>query len=235
MPRQIRYRVYGDRALFADPVTRIGGEKSTYLVPTYQALKGITESVYWKPTFIWKIKSVKIVNQIRTETVGIRPAKYNKAAANDLSYYTYLKDVCYEVVAEFEWNANRSDLEDDRNERKHLEMANRAIKKGGRRDIFLGARECQGYVEMCEESGEKSAYEEREEIDFGFMFHSFVYPDEAFDSSSYGYLTKCFDRYVMKNGVIEFNDPSKILDKVTIKEMEMKTFKIGDNLSVVRG
>ena len=45
----IEYKVYGKYALFTDPLTKTGGEKLSYQVPTYQALKGITESIYWKP------------------------------------------------------------------------------------------------------------------------------------------------------------------------------------------
>ena len=44
----IEYEVHGIYALFSDPVTRVGGEKSSYHIPTYEALKGITESIYWK-------------------------------------------------------------------------------------------------------------------------------------------------------------------------------------------
>ena len=29
----------GDYAMFADPVTRVGGEKLSYQIPTYEALK----------------------------------------------------------------------------------------------------------------------------------------------------------------------------------------------------
>mgnify|MGYP002509202458 CR=1 FL=1 len=42
----IEFEVYGDYALFSDPVTRVGGEKSSYHIPTYEALKGIVESMY---------------------------------------------------------------------------------------------------------------------------------------------------------------------------------------------
>ena len=35
---QVEYKVYGRYALFSDPVTRLGGEKFSYQVPTYQAL-----------------------------------------------------------------------------------------------------------------------------------------------------------------------------------------------------
>ena len=49
---KICFRVWGNEALFTDPLTKVGGEKFSYPVPTYQALKGITESIYWKPTLI---------------------------------------------------------------------------------------------------------------------------------------------------------------------------------------
>lgn len=59
----IEYRVSGRYALFSDPVLRMGGEKATLLVPTYQALKGITESVYWKPSIIWVIDRAQCCNR----------------------------------------------------------------------------------------------------------------------------------------------------------------------------
>ena len=51
----VEFEVTGEYALFSDPITRVGGEKFTYQVPTYEALKGILQSVYWKPTLIWII------------------------------------------------------------------------------------------------------------------------------------------------------------------------------------
>ena len=38
---KFEYKVYGDYALFSDPVTRVGGEKSTLPIPTYAALIGV--------------------------------------------------------------------------------------------------------------------------------------------------------------------------------------------------
>lgn len=73
---KVSLKVSGRMALFSDPITRVGGEKSTYQVPTYQALKGILESCYWKPSFIWVIDRVRIMNQIKTQSKGIRPIKY---------------------------------------------------------------------------------------------------------------------------------------------------------------
>ena len=73
------------------------------------------------------------MNRIQTEVKSIRPIKYN--GGNDLAYYTYLKDCRYQVRAHFEWNMNRPELEKDRNENKHHEIAKKMIRKGGRRDI----------------------------------------------------------------------------------------------------
>lgn len=70
---------------------------------------------------------------------------------------TYLKDVRYQVLAHFEWNDLREELADDRDENKHHNIAMRSVRQGGRRDIFLGARECQAYVEPCEFGGEKGS------------------------------------------------------------------------------
>lgn len=138
----IEYEVSGRYALFSEAATRVGGEKFSYQVPTYQALKGITESIYWKPTFMWVIDAVRVMNRVQTEGKGIRPIKMS--GGNDLSYYTYLKDVRYQVLAHFEWNDQREDLVADRDENKHHNIALRSVQKGGRRDVFLGTRECRG-------------------------------------------------------------------------------------------
>ena len=57
------YKVYGDYALFSDPITRVGGEKMSYPIPTYSALIGITKAIYFKPTLLYVIDSVKGLNQ----------------------------------------------------------------------------------------------------------------------------------------------------------------------------
>ena len=49
----IEFQVWGDYALFSDLLTRAGGEKCSYSIPTYEAIKGIIHSIYWKPTIIW--------------------------------------------------------------------------------------------------------------------------------------------------------------------------------------
>ncbi|TCL55899.1 CRISPR-associated protein Cas5d [Kineothrix alysoides] len=216
----IEFKVYGKRALFSDPITRTGGEKFSYQVPTYQALKGIAESIYWKPTLIWYIDKVRIMKSIQTESQGMRPIEYS--GGNTLSIYTYLKDVEYHVKAHFEWNEGRQELSADRNENKHYFCAKRFLERGGRRDIFLGTRECQGYVEPCrfEEGG--GAYDDLEELALGLMAHGITYPDESYVND--GMMKVRFWKPVMRNGVIEFLRPENCEMIRDIRKIEKKYF-----------
>ena len=222
MNTSIEFEITGDLALFSDPVTRVGGEKFSYQIPTYEALKGILHSIYWKPTLTWIIDEVRIMNPIQTETKGMRIPKYNDSGKNDLSFYTYLTNVRYQVKAHFIWNENRPELESDRNLAKHIQIFKRSLEKGGRRDIFLGARECQGYVSSCRFGEEKGYYDDKN-INFGLMYHGLTYADEAFSEETKGKMTASFFPAVMKNGIIKFPPPWECIHK-TIKDMDMKKF-----------
>ena len=220
----IEFSVYGSYGLFSDPITRVGGEKCSYQVPTYEALKGIVSSIYWKPTLIWYVDKVRIMNQIQTEVKGIRTIKYNNGK-NDLSYYTYLKNCHYQVQAHFEWNLNREELKKDRNENKHHNIAKRMIEKGGRRDIFLGTRDCQAYVEPVQFGKGKGAYDDLKELSFGLMYHGITYPDEAYSEKTREKMTVNFWNPTMKNGVIHFLRPEQCHIHKPLHNTEMKIFE----------
>ncbi|MBM4055467.1 MAG: type I-C CRISPR-associated protein Cas5 [Planctomycetes bacterium] len=200
---KVEFKVSGKYALFTDPLTKLGGEKCSYHIPTYEALKGVLSSVYWKPTIVWIIDKVRVVNRIRTQTRSAKPVEYG--GGNSLAIYTYLADVEYQVQAHFEWNMNRKDMEKDRNENKHHCVARRMIEKGGRRDIFLGARECQGYVEPCKFGEGQGDYDDYGEIAFDLMFHGFDYPDELGGKE----LHARFWRPKMVDGKIDFVRPEE--------------------------
>ena len=221
-PNLVEFEVTGDYGLFSDPIMRVGGEKCSYQVPTYEALKGILSSVYFKPTIIWYIDAVRVMNQIQTEVKGIRPIKYH--GGNDLAYYTYLKNCRYQVRAHFEWNENRPELAGDRNENKHHNIAKRMIEKGGRRDVFLGTRECQGYVEPCRFGEGEGAYDCVQELGFGLMYHGITYADEAYSDETKGNMTARFWYPTMKKGVITFPRPEECPLHKVLRPMEIKPF-----------
>lgn len=223
----IEFRVWGKYALFTDPLTRIGGEKCSYHIPTYEALKGVAKSIYWKPTFIWIIDSVRVMRRIRTQSKGIKPLDYG--GGNTLALYTYLTDVEYQVRAHFEWNMQRHELERDRIDGKHYAMAQRMLERGGRQDIFLGTRDCQAYVEPCKFGSGNGALDEDGELSFGLMFHGFDYPDETGGSS----LHARFWRPVMQNGVLVFLPPEACSERKFIRKMTPKSFNMECNIMPV--
>lgn len=227
-PNIVEFKVSGRYALFSDPVNRVGGEKLSYQVPTYQALKGILESIYWKPTFTWVIDKVRVMKPIRSQSQGVRPIDYR--GGNTLSIYTYLSDVEYQVQAHFEWNMNRPEMEADRNENKHHNIARRYIQKGGRRDIFLGTRECQAYVEPCVYGEGESYYTGYGEFPIGIMFHGFTYPDENPDHKLYARFWKT----AMQDGEIQFIRPEECTLQRELSSAEPKVFsKENHNISFV--
>lgn len=227
MKNDITFRLTGRYALFTDPLTRIGGEKCTYHIPTYEALKGVVKSIYWKPTLTWFIDKVRVMRHIRTQTKGTKPLGYG--GGNSLAIYTFLADVEYQVQAHFEWNLHRPELAKDRNDGKHFEIARRMLERGGRQDIFLGTRDCQGYVQPCPFGEGEGAYEGIKELTFGLMFHGFDYPDETG-------VNKLFSRFwqpVMKRGVIEFARPEACTVRKEVRAMTPKQFEQGRNFCPV--
>lgn len=223
----ISFEVWGRYALFSDPITRMGGEKASYPIPTYEALKGICESVFWKPTFNWRIDAVRIMSVIRTESKGIRPIKYS--GGNELSIYTYLSDVRYQVKAHFEWNMKREDLAGDRDEHKHYWIAKRMLARGGRRDIFLGVRECQGYVLPCVFGEGEGAYDSVEEITFALMVHGLSYADEQEKSQ----MSVRLWQPVMRRGVVEFPRPEDCPVVQPLREQQQELFSLNKTIEPV--
>lgn len=213
MENKVEFKVYGKKALFTDPLTKIGGEKCSYQIPTYQALKGIVESVYWKPTITWVIDQVRVMKAIRTQSCGMKPLIFS--GGNSLAIYTYLSEVEYQVQAHFEWNLNRPDMVQDRNEHKHFWVAKRMIDRGGRRDVFLGTRECQGYVEPCVFGEGEGDYDEYGNLAYDLMFHGFDYPDESGNDE----LVARFWRPQMIDGVIDFIRPDECIIRKRVKSM----------------
>jgi len=221
----VEFEVFGNTALFTDPASKTGGEKCTFQVPTYEALKGIIKSVYWKPTIVWVIDRVRIMNPIRTESRGVNTRKL--IGGYDISSYTYLTSVRYQVEAHFEYNMNRPEFEQDRIGGKHLTIVKDALKKGGYRDIYLGTRECQAYVRPCRFGSGKGAYDKTGEFELGLMYHGITYADEAVREDMKGRMTVNFWHPVMKDGVIEFPRPEntplhKFLHETDIKQFEQK-------------
>lgn len=217
----VEYILEANFALFSDPIPSMGGEKISYPIPTVEALKNITGRIYKKPTFLWVIDEIKVLNRIDYECKGIKKRKQENNG-NDLSYYTYLKNVKYYIKAHFEWNFNFPEYESDRNPKKHREIFERSLKRGGRLPIFAGTSECPAFVRPVGKDDLKSVYDDINLIPFGFMYHSKGYPNE----NPYGEkkLYTYFQNVEMRNGIIKFKE-TKDCKKRFIKNYEFRTFE----------
>ena len=171
------------------------------------------------------------MNEIQFTTQGIRPINYH--GGNTLSYYTYLTDVEYQVKAHFEWNLHHEELEQDRNENKHWLIAKRMVNRGGRRDVFLGTRECQAYVEPCEFGEGKGFYDDHTIVPFSTMVHGFIYPDEWVCEEEKDKLIATFWTPVMKKGIITFIRPEQCAIRRIVGTGDIKRFEKDINFKSV--
>ena len=199
----IEFELSGRSGLFTDPITRMGGEKCSYAVPTHEALRGVCRAIFWKPTFDWFIDAVRVLSPIVTRSQGVLGRKLD--GGTFLGAWTYLVQPRYQVRAHFEWNMQRSDMATDRDTGKHQSQIVRHLEHGGTRDVFIGVRDCQGYVRSCRFGDGLGHFDRRADdqsgvVDLGRMFHSYSYPNQ----NGTGRLRRYFWNVSMVDGVISF-------------------------------
>lgn len=227
----VEFEAYGDYALFSDIMTRPGGEKLSYQIPTYEALRGVISSCYWKPSIEWIIDSVRIMNPIKMTRRGERLLKQNYST--DLAYYTYLKDVHYQVRAHFVFNENHPELKEDWDSRKHFGIAKRMIECGGRIPPYFGTADCPCYVEPCRFGEGKGFYDNSGDISYGIMYHGITYADNAILPEDKNLFTVRLWNPVMSDGVIHFAKPEQCTMKRHLHPQEITSFVKDENFSII--
>lgn len=211
----LEFMVYGESALFTNPISMISEEQISYQVPTYSALQGITESCYWKPTITWQPLEVRIINKIRLEPRSKLLPKYSMNES-DLAYHTYLRDVCYQVRVAMRWSNNPEFIK-DHNPKKHMESAKRWLKRGGKKNIFLGKSECFAFIEPCV-YGEGKGYYDGVDMSFGLMLHGQTYPNLATSKEEENKLITRLFICEMENGIIHFPSPEDCPVKRVVRD-----------------
>lgn len=225
------FSICAERALFTRPDLRV--ERFTYPVPTFGALTGVLRSIYAKPSFYWVPRRVLImkpiryqnilINEVKTATITKRPFVASERRMQKMQ--TYLYYVRYMVEAHFEWSGKQPEDEDLV---KHMCIFERALDAGGRRDVFLGMRECSAVVTpLSKEFLDKPAKERfdafvemwRKEhqgfsLNVGCMFHSWDW-----GSGKDGTDTPTFFHAQVICGVLEYPHPNN-KDKVIRQQFE---------------
>jgi CRISPR-associated protein Cas5d len=208
----VRLHVWGDRACFTRPETKV--ERVSYDVMTPSAARGILEAIHWKPSIRWIIDRIHVLKPIRFESIrrnelGHKISERNAQAAmtagstdglavvieddRQQRAANVLKDVGYGVDAHFDLTANANP---DETEAKHLDTFRRRVEKG---KCFH--RPCLGTREFAAHFGPIGAddplpfaWEPPAEEDFGLMLLDIDFQDRR---------TPKFFRAVMRRGVVE--------------------------------
>ena len=202
MKNTFEFEVSADFGLFTDPNISDKNTRISYPIPTYGALNGVCEAIFWQPTFIWVVDKVRVMEPIKTWEIATSGIEWTGGRV--ILRDTFLVDPRYQVQAHFEWNPSRPDLKHDRIYGKYNAMIKHCLDKGGRKDPALGSKRAgMAFIEPCKFGEGDGFYDDSGKILFGSMYHSYDH--------SGGEANKCplWWQPVMENGVIEFIRPEQ--------------------------
>lgn len=206
----LKFRCSGDLAIFTRP--ELKAERFSYPVPTPSSLRGIAESVLWKPAICWRIHRIHVLkpinftsfrrNEVNTKAVapaakviadgGAAPvlfADMDRAQRNTVA----LVKVDYLVEARFHLTSKAGEGE---TVAKFAAMFDRRLEKGQVfQQPYFGCRECAADVRPPD-GGEQVIQEDQ---DFGLMLWDidFRFTKKGADHRPIFYWAK------MKQGVID--------------------------------
>ena len=227
MNNRIEFEVYGKKALFTDPLTKPTGEKASYPVPTYSAMVGICERIFWKPAISYRLLKVRVMNEIiRDRTPVIYPDLMSGSAnpARIMGEEQYLVNPRYQVLAEFFPNPTYSEKRgfDGYNTAKYQRQIQSYLARGGKMPVYLGTTDCEAFVESCKFGEGEGFYDQTDKIDFGRMFLGFTYPDV----NESDYIKSVMGSLTMRRGIIDMPDivKAKEEDTLLVRKAEPKEF-----------
>lgn len=199
------FEVAGPYACFSNPMFKIGSERTSLEIPSVSAIKGICDNIYWHPAFFHVPDAIRILNDINQREISLVSGQrvQDRFGRKDLHFHSYLKNVRYQITGHIE--PNPAYTKEAWNAKKHLQIFRRALKKGGRRPIYLGTSDCPAVVKPCSFQESEGFYDQIESVDFGIQPHSFLYPDHPEKE-----LRLALWHPVMKQGVIPITPPKQI-------------------------
>ena len=206
----VRFRVWGDYALFTRPELRT--ERVSYDTLTPSAARGICDAIFWHPGLRWQIDSITVCKPIRftnirrNEVKAVISARSARtvmergkgelyiATSNEIQQRAsmLLKDVEYIIEAHFDMTdqANASD-----NPGKFQEIMTRRIAKGQfYHQPCFGCREFPAQFAPCDEAVE-CPDELKGERELGLMLYDMDYSDPE-------NIRPLFFRAKLQNGVL---------------------------------
>lgn len=211
----VKVRVWGDYALFSRPEMKV--ERCSYDVMTPSAARGILEAIYWHPGMRWVIDKIYVKKPVQFTSVRRNEVKSKVLSSSVLQAYNgaskplyistkadivqraslLLCDVEYVIDAYFEMTSHANETD---NPGKFKDIIMRRLKRGECFHMpYFGCREFPANFCLCDEDEIRTAYDDVEEKDLGFMLYDMDYSDPE-------NIQPMFFRAVMKRGVLDLRD-----------------------------
>jgi CRISPR-associated protein Cas5d len=212
--KTFKLKVWGENACFTRPEMKV--ERVSYDVITPSAARGIFDAILWKPSILWKIEKIEVLNPIRWESVRRNelgkkiPFQQVTTAMNsgtgNIGLFIeeerqqraslLLRDVAYVIHAKFALTKRAGQADSIV---KFEEMFVRRVTKGQcHHQPVLGNREFPAYFELAEDEYNPIS----ESKDLGWMLYDLDFENYDFETDESSNINPHFFRAEMKNGVI---------------------------------
>lgn len=207
----VKFRVWGDYALFSRPELKV--ERVSYDIITPSAAKGIIDCIYWKPAIKWRIDKIHVIKPIRFTNIrrnevsdtatlsavkscmkNLKPYNIITNETRQLRAAMVLCDVEYVIEAHFDRVDNKWGERDT--EEGHYNIALRRLRKGQYfQKPFLGTREFPAEFQIIENDEDIPKSELSGEKDLGYMLLDIGYKDneETFGVEPKFFRAKLYD------------------------------------------
>jgi CRISPR-associated protein Cas5d len=196
----VKLKVWGDHACFTRPEMKV--ERVSYDVMTPSAARGVLEAIHWKPTILWVVDAIHVLNPIRFTSIrrnevgakipmGSVKSAMNRGDTNGLGLAvdenrqqraaTVLVQPTYVIEAHFELTAKAGEGD---MAAKHIAMFNRRAANGQCfHRPYLGTREFAAHFELVEgDLPDSTLPADQRNRDLGWMLHDI---DHANDRRPY--------------------------------------------------
>ncbi len=141
--KQFCVEIKGSLAMFGTPMSKQSCEMISYSMPTYSALVGIMNHIYYCRGMKWVVDACRVMNEIKYETRNYQIAPYSIYSSlinKRMFVYSYLSDVRYQILAHYENDMSSLPKKGAKVAFVHDQEISRAIEMGGQRIVKLGKK-----------------------------------------------------------------------------------------------
>lgn len=201
--------ISGPLAMFGTPTSKQNCEMISYPMPTYSALCGMMNHIYYRPGIKWEIEQCRVMNKIQYQDIRIKTPHYREKSVREsnrvrIFNYAYLSGVRYQINAHYVIDQEFVNDTHGFCAFVHDEGIIKAIEYGPEKIVSLGKSNTgMAVVRPCDWGEGNSYYDGSRDSAPVYMFHNFRFDGKDWERriSNVGF---CWQKMI--NGIIDFND-----------------------------